>query len=201
MMYSLAISLPESSLVQSPLRLSACAHTHVHTRTRASSDARLAATRGAGRCSRRTRYQHGCGSDCLTRAAREVGSDSDFQVWGSSDDIALPRQLAELAEGWQMAPAFIYCTGSRVTARAVSSSVNDKGRDSLHEVDVPYRLCVCTRRGTRHVTRARHSRVSLPNCPWQQSFEKKNLGLTAASLRWRAESCIRECEQRVRVEV
>ena len=89
MMHGLAISLPESALVQSPLRLSACAHTQMHTRTRASSDARLAATRGAGRCSVRTRYQHGCRSYWLTRATLEVGSDSDFQVWGSSDDIAL----------------------------------------------------------------------------------------------------------------
>ena len=100
-----------------------------------------------------------------------------------------------------MAPAFICCTGSRVTAPAVFSSLNAKGRDSLHGVDVPDRVRVCTRRGTRHVTRARHSRVSLPNCPWKQSFEKKNLGLNASSLRWRDESCIRECKQRVQVEV
>ena len=100
-----------------------------------------------------------------------------------------------------MAPAFICCTGSRVTAPAVFSSLNAKGRDSLHGVDVPDRVRVCTRRGTRHVTRARHSRVSLPNCPWKQSFEKKNLGLNASSLRWRDESCIRECKQRVHAEV
>ncbi len=79
-MYGRAISLPESTLVQSPLRPSACAHTHMHTRTRASSDARLAAARGAGRYSRWTRDQHGCGSYCRTSATRGVGSD--FQVWG-----------------------------------------------------------------------------------------------------------------------
>ena len=89
MMYGLAISLPESALVQSPLRLSACAHTHMHTRMRAGSDERLATARGSGHYSRWTRYQHGCGSYCRTFATREVGSDSDFQVWGSSDDIAL----------------------------------------------------------------------------------------------------------------
>ena len=82
MMHGLVISLPESTLVQSPLRLSACAHTHIHTRMRASSDARLAAARGSGRCSRWTRYQHGCGSYCRTSATRGVGSDSDFQVCG-----------------------------------------------------------------------------------------------------------------------
>jgi hypothetical protein len=54
----------------------------------------------------------------------------------------LLRQLAELAEGCHMGPAFICCTGSRVTARAVSSSLNAKGRDSLHEVDVPDRVLV-----------------------------------------------------------
>jgi len=42
---SLAISLPESTLVQSPPQMSACAHMHIHIRIgmRASSDARLAA--------------------------------------------------------------------------------------------------------------------------------------------------------------
>jgi len=76
-----------------------------------------------------------------------------------------------------MAPAFVCCAVSRVTAAAVSSSLNAKGRDSLHEVDVPDRVRVCT----RHVARARHSRVSLANCPWKQSFEKKNLGLPQTS--------------------
>ena len=84
MMHGLAISLPESVLVQSPLRLSACAHMHIHTRIgmRAGSDARLAAARGSGRYSRWTRYRHGCGSYCRTSATWGVGSDSDFQVWG-----------------------------------------------------------------------------------------------------------------------
>ena len=82
MMHGLAISLPESTLVQSPLRLSACPHTHVHTRIRASSDARLAAARGLGRYRRWTRYQHGCGPYCRLSATRGVGSDSDFQVCG-----------------------------------------------------------------------------------------------------------------------
>ena len=48
MMHGLAISLPESNLLQSALRQSACAHMHIHTRMRASSDARLAAARGLG---------------------------------------------------------------------------------------------------------------------------------------------------------
>ena len=87
--------------------------------------------------------------------------------------------------------------GPESPLQAVSSSRNAKGRDSLHEVDVPDRVRVCT----RHVARARHSRVSLPSCPWEQSFEKKNLLLTASSLRWRDESCICECKQRVQVEV
>ena len=130
MMHGLAISLPESALVQSPLRLSACAHTQMHTRMRASSDARLAATRGAGRCSVRTRYQHGCRSYWLTRATLEVGSDSDFQVWGSSDDIALTSST----RGWLSDGACVHllcrvpshrssgllvpqCQGSRFVAR------------------------------------------------------------------------------------
>jgi len=57
----------------------------------------------------------------------------------------LPRQLAD---GCQMAAAFICCAVSRVTAPAVFSSLNAKGRDSLHEVDVLDRECVCTACGT-----------------------------------------------------
>jgi hypothetical protein len=47
-----------------------------------------------------------------------------------------------------MAPAFICCAMSRVTAPVVSSSLNAKGRDSLHEVGVPDRVRVCTACGT-----------------------------------------------------
>ena len=47
-----------------------------------------------------------------------------------------------------MAPAYICCAVSRVTAPAVFSSLNAKGRDSLHEVDVPDRVLVCTASGT-----------------------------------------------------
>jgi hypothetical protein len=87
MVHGLAISLPESALVQSPLRLSACAHTHIHTRTRAGSDARLAAARGSGRYSR-----------CISTAAGHIverlphGSLVQTRIskcGGSSDDIAL----------------------------------------------------------------------------------------------------------------
>ena len=84
MMHGLAILLPESVIVQSPLRLSACAHMHINTRIgmRPGSDARLAAARGLGRYSRWTRYQHVFGSYCRTSAPRGVGSYSDFQVRG-----------------------------------------------------------------------------------------------------------------------
>jgi hypothetical protein len=47
-----------------------------------------------------------------------------------------------------MAAAFICCAVSRVTAPVVFSSLNAKGRDSLHELDVPDRVCVCTAYGT-----------------------------------------------------
>ena len=130
MMHGLAISLPESALVQSPLRQSACAHMHIHTRMRAGSDARLAAARGSGRYSRWTRYRHGCGSYCRTSATRGVGSDSDFQVWGSSDDILLTSPT----RGWLSDGACVHllcrvpshrssgllvaqCQGSRFVAR------------------------------------------------------------------------------------
>jgi hypothetical protein len=132
MMHGLAILLPESVLVQSPLRLSACAHTHFHTRIgmRAGSDARLAAARGLGRYSRWRRYQHVFGSCCRTSATRGVGSDSDFQVWGSSDDIALTSPT----RGWLSDGACVHllcrvpshrssgllvprCQGSRFVAR------------------------------------------------------------------------------------
>ena len=141
MMHGVAKLLPESALVQSPLRLRACAHTHIHTRMRASSDARLAATRGAGRYSRRTRYQHGCASYWLTCATREVGSDSDFQCGGSSDDIVLTsptrRLLSEGACVHLLRRVLSHLSSGLVVSRC-------KGRDSLHEVELPDRVHVCT---------------------------------------------------------
>ena len=130
MMHGLAISLPESTLVQSPLRLSACTHTHVHTRIRASSDARLAAARGSGRYSRWTRYQHGCGSYCRTSATWGVGQTPISKCAGSSDDIALTSPT----RGWLSDCACVHllcrvpshrfsglvvaqCQGSRFVAR------------------------------------------------------------------------------------
>ncbi len=47
-----------------------------------------------------------------------------------------------------MAAAFICFAVSRVTAPAVFSSFDAKGRDSLHEVDVRDRVRVCTACGT-----------------------------------------------------
>jgi hypothetical protein len=64
---------------------------------------------------------------------------------GARMTYCLPRQLAD---GCQIAPAYIFCAVSRVTAPAVSSSLNAKGRDSLHKVDVPDRVLVCTACGT-----------------------------------------------------
>jgi hypothetical protein len=60
----------------------------------------------------------------------------------------LPRQLAD---GCQMAPAIICCAVSRVTAAVVFSSLNAKGRDSLHEVDVPDRVWCLYAHGVWHV--------------------------------------------------
>ena len=130
MLHGLAISLLESTLVQSPVRLSACAHMHLHTRMRAGSDARLAAARGSGRYSRWTRYQHVFGSYCRTSATRGVGSDSDFQVWWKLGDILLTSPT----RGWLTDGACVHllcrvpshrfsgllvpqCQGSRFVAR------------------------------------------------------------------------------------
>ena len=159
MLHGLAISLPESTLVQSALRLSACAHMHIHTRMRAGSDARLAAARGSGRYSRWTRYRHGCGSYCRTSATRGVGSDSDFQVWGSSDSDDI--LLTSPTRGWLSDCACVHFL-CRIPSHRSSGLLDPQGRESLHEVDMPDRVCVA-----RYVARARHSRVSLPNCPWK----------------------------------
>ena len=102
MLHGLAISLLESTLVQSPLRLSACAHMHIHTRMRAGSDARLAAARGSGRYSRWTRYQHGCGTFCRASATRRVGSDSDFQVWGKLGSHSTYLVNSRMAVRWRL---------------------------------------------------------------------------------------------------
>ena len=117
MMHGLfAISLPESALVQSPLRLSACAHTHMHTRTRASSDARLAGSRppearavAAGGHGISTSSGHIVehlphGNLVRTRISK---------FGGSSDDMALTSPT----RGWLSdGAAFICCAGSRVAA-------------------------------------------------------------------------------------
>ena len=70
----------------------------------------------------------------------------------------LPRQLAD---GCQIAPAFICCAVSRVTAPAVFSSLNAKGRDSLHEVDVPDRVLVCTACGTCSIFTGKPPKLSM----------------------------------------
>ena len=161
------------------------APTRICTRTRASSDARLAATRGAGRCSVRTRYQHGCRSYWLTRATLEVGSDSDFQVWGSSDDIALTSPTrgtrGRLSDGacvhlLHRVPSHrssgllvSQCQGSRFVARG------GRARSGA---------CMHTACDTCSTFTGKP-----PHCPWKRSCEKKNPGLTASSLRWRDESC------------
>ena len=164
-MYRLAISLLESTLVQSPLRLSACAHMHIRTRMPASSDARLAAARGSGRYSRWTRYQHGCRSYCRASATRGVGSDSDFQVWGSSDDILLTSPT----RGWLSDGACVHflCTGPE-------SPLQRSSRPSMPRVEIRCTRWTCPIGClyARRVARARHSRVSFPNCPWKQSFEE-----------------------------
>ena len=170
MMHGLAISLPESVLVQSPLRLSACAHMHIHTRIgmRASSDARLAAARGLGRYRMWTRYQHVFGSYCRTSATRGVGSDSDFQVWGGSDDIAYLAN-SRMAVRWRLRTFAVPCP---------ESPLQRSRRRSMPRVEIRCTRwmcpigCVYARRVyARRVARARHSRVSIQNCPWKQSFE------------------------------
>ena len=60
-----------------------------------------------------------------------------------------------------MAPAFICCAVSRVTAPAVFSSLNAKGRDSLHEVDVPDRVLVCTACGTCSIFTGKPPKLSM----------------------------------------
>ena len=67
-----------------------------------------------------------------------------------------------------MAPAFICCAVSRVTAPAVSSSLNAKGRD-LHEVDVPGRVRVCTACGTCSTSTGKPHKLSIET---KQPFEE-----------------------------
>jgi hypothetical protein len=60
-----------------------------------------------------------------------------------------------------MAPAYICCAVSRVPAPAVSSSLNAKGGDSLHELDVPDRVRVCTACGTCSTSTGKHPKLSM----------------------------------------
>ena len=60
-----------------------------------------------------------------------------------------------------MAPACICCAVSRVPAPAVSSSLNAKGGDSLHKVDVADRVRVCTACGTCSTSTGKHPKLSM----------------------------------------
>ena len=60
-----------------------------------------------------------------------------------------------------MAPAYICCAVSRVTASAVLSSLNAKGRNSLHKVDVPDRVRVCTACGACSTFTGKHPKLSM----------------------------------------
>ncbi len=165
MLHGLAISLLESTLVQSPLRLSACAHMHIHTRMRASSDARLAAARGLGAV---TAGGHSIGTAAGHIVEHlphgELIQTRISKCGGSSDDIALTSRT----RGWLSDGACVHLL-RRVPSRrsAVSSSLNAKGRDSLHKVDVPDRVLVCTACGTCSIFTGKP-----PKLPWKQSFEE-----------------------------
>jgi hypothetical protein len=60
-----------------------------------------------------------------------------------------------------MEPAFICCAVSRVFAPAVFSSLKAKGRDSLHEADVPDRVLVCTACGTCSIFTGKPPKLSM----------------------------------------
>ena len=173
MMYGRAISLPESALVQSPLRPSACAHTHMHTRTRASSDARPAATRGAGRLQQvdtvSARLRVILSNVCHAGSWFRLGFPS---VGGSSDDIVLTSPT----RGWLSNGACVHLLWCRVPSHRSSG------------------LVVPQCQGSRFVARGGRARSGAcmhgvwhmldihglsPNCPWKQSFEK-NPGLSAS---------------------
>ena len=91
MMHGLAISLPESTLVQSPLRLSACAHTHIHTRIgmRAGSDARLAAAEAWAVTAGGHGISTAAGHIVEHLPHGELVQTRISKCGGSSDDIAL----------------------------------------------------------------------------------------------------------------
>jgi hypothetical protein len=125
-MYGLAISLPKSTLLQNALRQSACAHMHIHTRMRASSDARaararLAAARGLGRHGYRrwAQYRHGCIS--LVNGEL-IHLDSDFQVRGKLGwhSTCLANLNSRMAVRWRLRSTFFFAvTVSRVPAPAI----------------------------------------------------------------------------------
>ena len=166
MMHGLAISFPENALVQSPLRLSACANMYIHTRLRVGSDARLAATRGSGRYSRWTRYQHGCGSYCRTSATRELVQTRMSKCGGSSDDMALTSPTRG-TRGWLSDSACLHLL-HRVPSRRSSGLLVSQCQGSRFVArDGRARSGACMH-GVWHVL-AIHRYVSLPNCLWKES--------------------------------
>ena len=94
-----------------------------------------------------------------------------------------------------MAPAYICCAVSRVPAPAVFSSLNAKGGDSLHELDVPDRVRVCTACGTCSTFTVKPPKLSIeivlrriPDCLRRHQRAEMRVAF-------------RECMQRVQVEV
>ena len=132
MMHGLAILLPESTLVQSPLRLSACAHMHIHAYLELECEQAL--THGSRPPEARavTAGGHGISTAAGHIVERlphgELVQTRISKCGGSSDDIALTSSTRGCC---QMAPAFICCAVFRVTAPAGFSSLNAKDRDSL----------------------------------------------------------------------
>ena len=165
MMHGLAILLPESVLVQSPLRLSACAHMHIHTRIgmRASSDARLAAARGLGRYCRWTRYQHVGGYIVEHPPHGELVETRISKCGESSDDVAYFAN-SRMAGRLRLRTFVVPCP---------ESPLQRSRRRSMPRVEIRCTRWMCPIGCVyaQRVARARHSRVRIPNCPWKQSFE------------------------------
>ena len=193
MMHGLAISLPEITLLQSALRLSACAHMHIHTRMRASSDARLAAARGLGAV---TAGGHSIGTAAghivehlphgeliQTRISKCGGSLDDIALTsptrGCLSDGACVHLLCRVPSLRSSGLLVAQCQGWRFVARVGCARSGACLHGVWHVLDIH-----------GYASQTVHG-----NSP------SKNPGLSEASLTCRDESCIRECMQRVQVEV
>ena len=168
MMHGLAILLPESILVQSPLRLSACAHMHIHAYLELECEQALTHGSRPPEAWAVTAGGHGISTSSghiVERLPHGELVHTRMSTCGeSSDDISTYLANSRMAVRLRLRSFVVPCP---------ESPLQRSRRRSMPRVEIRCTrwMCPIGCGYARRVARARHSRVSIPNCPWKQSFE------------------------------